>query len=264
MDLHYRTYGSGKPLIILHGLYGLSDNWHTIAKEFCEQRLVIVPDLRNHGNSPWHPAMNYELMAKDIYKIMQEKYSEKSFDIIGHSMGGKIAMKMNTLFNNKIDKMIIVDVSPSNYIAKKSELYTDHLRTAELIESLAIETIKTRQEIEFQLKNLFTSERLVNFFLKNIKRSEFDRFSWKFNFPAIRYNFNALFGEESDFSDIKFVTPTLFIRGDRSEYILPEDELAINNSFKHVEIQTIENAGHWIHADSPDIFKNSVKKFLGL
>jgi esterase len=253
MQLFFRSYGQGEPLVILHGLFGASDNWHGIATRFAEKFRVIVPDLRNHGQSPHSDEMNYALMAEDVAELLAGQGVASAL-ILGHSMGGKVAMQLAFTQPALVQKLIVADMSPRGYTPLHNEIIT-------ALAALDVSSYASRTEIEEVLAGPIPSLNLRRFLLKNLARKADGKFFWKINVTGIAENYPHL--REALTSPAPFTSPTLFIRGAKSEYIRAVGEPSIHELFPGAEIKTIENAGHWVHADAPDEFVRLVREFLG-
>lgn len=252
MQLHFKQLGRGEPLVLLHGLFGQSDNWFGVAPRLAEKFHVLMPDLRNHGHSPHHPEMDYPLMADDVEKFFTAQKMENAC-VIGHSMGGKVAMQFALDFPACVKKLIVVDMAPRAY-----QRAHDHIFAALLALDLAL--FQTRQQIEEALAPEIPSLNLRRFLLKNLGRDEQGKFFWKMNLRGVAENYSRL-GEVLKAGE-PYAGPSLFIRGGRSDYINANDELEIRRLFPAAELQTIASANHWVHADAPDEFVRRVLNFL--
>jgi esterase len=252
MPLHFKQLGHGEPLILLHGLFGSADNWFGIAPKLAEKFHVFIPDLRNHGSSPHHGVMDYPLMAADVEKFFA-KHGLVRANVIGHSMGGKVAMQFALDFPARVKKLVVVDMAPRAY--KRAH---DYIFDALL--ALELKRFESRGEIEEALAPQIPSLNLRRFLLKNLGRDEAGGFVWKMNLQSIADNYSRLgevLGERAPFSG-----PTLFIRGGKSNYITASDEAEIRQRFPAAKIETIPAAGHWVHADAPAEFLRLVLDFL--
>ncbi|MEN8249826.1 MAG: alpha/beta fold hydrolase [Bacteroidota bacterium] len=251
MNLFYRTVGEGPPLIILHGLFGSADNWRPLATRFAKFRKVYLVDQRNHGMSPHDNEFTYDAMVNDLLLFIKQHDLIKP-DILGHSMGGKVAMYFAVKYPDQVNKIIVVDIAPKAYPVRHDEIL-DGLKT------LRVEDILTRQEIDDVLAEIIESPRLRRFLLKNLKRNKYG-FEWKMNLDVI-YNKIANLSIGLNKGD-GFSHDTLFIRGSDSDYILDSDIKSISSHFPKAELVTIENASHWVHVEEPDALCLSVKEFL--
>jgi esterase len=257
MKLFYRHYGQGKPIIILHGIFGVSDNWVTFARSIAGQYEVFIPDQRNHGQSPHDPTLNYFALCSDLQEFIEEHDLEDPI-ILGHSMGGKVAMRF-ALENPDIPKaLIIADISMRSYRRRYR-----HLEMIDAMMNVNFETAETREDIEEQLRPKIKEERVLLFAMKNLYRRERSgQFAWRLNMEAINLNMDEIF--DGITSDNLFEKPALFIRGEKSDYVKYKDFDQIYRHFPKADIKTIENAGHWLHADRPEEFQKAVMEFLSL
>ena len=263
MKLFFRKYGEKNPaLIIVHGLYGMSDNWVTIAKALSKEFEVFVIDQRNHGNSPHSNEHNYNLLQEDLYEFMQEQEIEKAV-LLGHSMGGKTVMNFAKYHSEMISALIVVDISPKRYKEKQLEKSkAKHSQILKAMQSIDIQNIEKREDIRSQIISELKEERVADFILKNLKRID-GKFQWKLNVDTI---INKL---DDIIADIYFTEeilgfPVLFVRGEKSNYILDEDIKYIEQKFPVAEITTIQNEGHWIHAEQPTEFIKILREFFGV
>jgi pimeloyl-ACP methyl ester carboxylesterase len=253
MKLHYKIYGTGKPVIIMHGLFGSGDNWRTIAKNLESDFQCIVVDMRNHGRSPHDPEMNFSVMAEDIYTLMIDLGLHKT-SLIGHSMGGKVAMTFALSHPYLVDKLIVVDIAPKKYPPH-------HTVVIEAIQAIAPEALDDRADAEAILTQyLGDDSSTIQFLMKNLTRLQGEGFAWKANMPVIISSYTSLVDAITYAGT--FNGPALFIRGEKSRYIQDEDLTATEALFPHFELKTIPNAGHWVHAEASDSFTRVVKSFL--
>lgn len=253
MKLHFRELGTGSPLIILHGLFGFLDNWQTLAKYLSKQYKIYLVDLRNHGRSPHSPEFNHSVMAQDLFQFIQDHHIHNPA-IMGHSLGGKVAMHFALKHPELLSRLIIVDIAPKSYPVHHQEIIN-------ALKAINPATIKSRSEVDDILAQYIPEEDVRLFLAKNLYRQEDNSFAWRMNIPAIEEHI-AEVGNET-ISETPFLKPTLFIKGSRSGYIKPEKDTAlIEKLFPAARIETIENAGHWVHAEAPEQFYNLVVDFL--
>ncbi len=256
MKLHFRHYGSGPKLIILHGLYGSSDNWITIAKQLQVSYTVLLPDLRNHGTSPHTTSHTYDEMANDLAEFYEETKTEDAF-LIGHSMGGKVAMRFAAEHPEKVSRLMIIDIAPKNYLTGDRSF--KHIRQHELILQLLEHTDLSKYQSRGELDDYFSSkikeESLRLFLLKNIHRTHAGIFEWKINAKVLRETFHTIVSEmdQSWFEDKIPITayPVTFVRGLNSEYISDDDWKEIRRIYPEAKLVDFEGAGHWLHAEQP-------------
>jgi pimeloyl-ACP methyl ester carboxylesterase len=254
MELFYRCFGEGQPIIIMHGLYGMSDNWVTHAKTLAKHYQVILPDMRNHGLSAHSNIFNYEAMSDDIGELMHTLQLENPV-LMGHSMGGKVAMRFADDHPELISKLIVVDISLRQY--KNHQFHTELIYA---MMDIDFSNLTSRKEIETHLAKNIQDQRILMFILKNLQRNENEKFIWKLNLTAIFDNFDAI-TDEVKCSHI-FEKPTLCIRGEKSDYISDEDVVQIQKYFPNAQFKTIPDAGHWVQADQPAVFMKVLKEFL--
>jgi pimeloyl-ACP methyl ester carboxylesterase len=250
MELYYREMGEGQPLVILHGLFGFSDNWQTQAKKFSEYYRVILVDLRNHGHSPWSPDFSYALMAEDLTQLVQ-KLGLQQVILLGHSMGGKVAMHFAQKHSNYLDKLIVVDMGVKSY-----PMHHQHI--LEAFNRIDLTKMTARSEAEQLLRQFIDSEGVRQFLLKNLYWKEKGKLSWRVNFPVLEAAMPEIL---SALPEDEVLVTTLFIRGALSNYILEEDISDIESYFPDSSVVSIENAGHWVHAEAPDDFVDCVLGF---
>lgn len=243
--------GEGEPLIILHGLFGMLDNWLTLGKKFSENFTVYLIDQRNHGQSPHSDEWNYKVMSDDLLEFFDEHHILKA-TIIGHSMGGKTAMQFAGDHNDRVKKLVVVDIAPRSYPVH-------HKNILDALLSIDLENLKSRNEADAMLSKYISDFGTKQFLLKNLTRKENDntKFEWKFNLPVIAKNIHEVGVETTKGSNAQ----TLFIRGEKSDYIHSADETEIKKLYPNSEIVSI-NSGHWVHAEKPQEFYDSVKSFL--
>jgi len=252
VKLFYRILGKGEPLIILHGLFGLSDNWFTLGKSLSESYEVILVDLRNHGQSPHSSQFTYHSMCDDLLDLYEELHINKAI-LIGHSMGGKVAMQFALDNPNFLDKLIVVDISPKQTPMK-------HLEIIKAMLDINFDKLKTRKEVEQQLELTIKNKQVLQLLTKNLYWVDQTRLAWKLNIEGINNNIDEIFKEIT--GNVPFIASTLFIKGALSDYIKEEDLVQIKILFPNFMLSTIENAGHWVHADNPIAFLNATNEFL--
>ena len=254
MELAYREFGSGQPLIILHGLFGQSDNWNTLAKRFAEKGFhVFTIDQRNHGLSPHSDVWNYQVMAEDLKEFIETHHLENLI-LLGHSMGGKTVLFFEFLFPNVAQKLIVADIAPRAY-----EPHHDAVLKA--LNAVDFTEINTRKDAELILNEYISDFGTKQFLLKNIywKEDESKKMAWRFNLKTITKDYNNIGICVPDF---KSDTETLFIRGEKSNYITSDDEKDISSRFLNYQLKTIINSGHWVHAEQPEAFFGCVMDFI--
>jgi esterase len=251
MKLFHKEFGSGKPLIILHGLFGFSDNWQSHAKSLSSYYRVILFDLRNHGRSPWDDNHAYEDMALDVAESLDQLSVDKAC-FIGHSMGGKVLMHLGLNHGSYIDKMIVVDMGTKSYPMH-------HQDVIHAIQSVNIESVTARSQVNEMLKPILASEGLRQFLLKNLYWKEKGVLAWRMNVKTLVKNMEEVL---SALPDGEILNESLFIRGGLSNYILDDDVDLIQNQFPNSELLTIDGAGHWVHAEASEAFLEATLSFL--
>ena len=251
MLLHYKEIGEGKPLVILHGLFGTSDNWQTHAKKLGEYYRVILVDQRNHGHSPWSEDFTYEHLADDLERLILHLGIDQ-FTLIGHSMGGKTAMYYSQKYPNRLEKMVVVDIGIKRYPMHHNEIIKG-------IKSIDLSTIESRSAAEQAMLPFVDSYGVRQFLLKNLYWIEKGKLAWRMNVDVLEREMEEIL---APIPTIEVWTPTLFLRGAMSNYILDEDWDAIEEIFPDATLETIENAGHWVHSEQPDEFIEKVLGFI--
>jgi pimeloyl-ACP methyl ester carboxylesterase len=259
MDLFYREYGKGEPLILLHGLYGCSDNWIPFAKHWANRgRRVIVPDLRNQGNSPHSSQHSFDLMADDL-KLLLDKLEIRTSDFLGHSMGGNLSIKMALKFPSIVKKVVVVDVLPKSYSIHKSEQFDEHFEIMSSLNQVDLNKFKTFEEIDTFFAKFIHKKSFRRFVIKNIRKYE-EGFQWRANIV----DFQVMIDSVKDFEKIKqpLENQFLFLKGEKSDFILDEDYPFIINTFPNSKIVVIKNAKHWVQAQQPIEFMKEVDNFI--
>ena len=248
--LHYRVLGKGAPMVILHGLFGSSDNWQSQAKKLAEFYTVYLVDLRNHGHSFWSPAHTYALMAEDVHNLIEE-LNLKNIILIGHSMGAKVAMTLAQQHPNLLDKLILVDMGVKEY-----PMHHQHILAG--IHGLNLDAYKSRGEAEIDLEKHLENQGVRQFLLKNLYWKSKGELAWRMNVSVLEKNMCEIL---SAIPKQVVLTTTLFIRGELSNYILDEDIPEMENVFPDSEFETILGAGHWVHAEAQEEFIHVVLGF---
>lgn len=243
MQLFYRQFGEGRPVIILHGLFGLSDNWVSIGKRIAEKFAVYIPDLRNHGQSAHSPTMNYPAMTEDLLEFI-ETHKLENVILVGHSMGGKVAMNFALDHPGLPAQLIVIDISPRSYPARS--MHSDIINA---MLSINLQLFKSRGEVEKILQKTLPDLRIRQFILKNLYYREPQTPAWRPNLEAIYDNLELIF--DGIQPGRTFTKPVLFVKGGLSDYISQDDESLILKLFPLAQIKTIPNATHWVHADAP-------------
>jgi len=255
IELHYRTIGSGPPLVILHGLFGSGDNWLTLAREWSAHYTVYLPDMRNHGRSPWTNGIDYPSMAGDVVGLLDAHHLTQAL-ILGHSMGGKVGMTLAMYAPERVAALVVVDIAPKLYSLNE---HTDLLQT---LASLDLTAFQTRTQLDETLAVSIPRMDTRQFILKNIYRSDKGDFAWRMNVGGLLSGLPAI-GEDSPFLGRPPIRlPALFVAGGQSNYIRESDEALIVRLFPSARIERIPTAGHWVHNDAPEVLKSLVNDFF--
>lgn len=250
--LHSIVSGKGEPLLIIHGFFGMGDNWKTLANKFSEKHQVHVVDQRNHGRSFHSDEFTYELMVDDLVDYINF-YQLKKVNLLGHSMGGKTAMLFAVEYPEKVNKLIVADIAPRYYPPH-------HQNIIKALNAVDFTLVKSRKEIDEILKKYIPETSVRQFLAKNVYRKTKDEFAYRFNLECLTACFDEIGVGLPPIT--QFDGETLFLKGENSGYISQDDEALINAHFSNNKIVTIANAGHWLHAENPTDFYNYVVKFL--
>jgi esterase len=253
MKLYVQEYGEGHPLIILHGLFGASDNWVPFCRQYARHFHVFALDQRNHGRSPHDAEMTIERMACDVLEWMDSR-AISSAHLLGHSMGGKTAMQLALEHPDRLDKLVVVDIAPRAYPGSQKPV-------CDALLGLDLSQFENRQQIDEALETKIPERNVRQFLLKNIGRNPLQgKLCWKINLPVICANLEGLTGALSPHG--LFMGAALFIRGECSDYIRDEDWTEILELFPQAQQLTIPGAGHWTHVDAPEVFLDATTRFL--
>jgi esterase len=252
MELHFTELGAGEPLLLLHGLLGSHQNLLPVARRFAAHFRVLALDQRNHGQSPHHAEMHYEVMATDVVRLM-DRLNIAHAHVLGHSMGGKTAMHLALHHPQRVDKLVVADMSPR-------EAPPRFARLLQALRELNPGQLASRQEADAKLASTVTDAAVRQFLLKNLVPAEHGGYRWRVHLEVIAANYDLL--REAVHSAIPFSGPALFLRGAKSDYIGPEDLSMIHELFTEAEVEAIPDAGHWLHVDAPEPFAEAVLRFL--
>jgi esterase len=267
MELSYRKMGQGPPMIILHGLYGSSDNWFSIGKAFSDRFEVYLVDQRNHGNSPHTREHNYIGLRNDLHDFMEIQGIEKTV-IIGHSMGGKAAMFFAVAWPEKVQALIVVDISPRSY---KSLIHPvtqslDHMNIITAMRGVDFTEVNNREDINLILSETIKSEKVRQFLLKNVKHKKGGGYGWKLNVKTLHDQLPQILDglDHKPYMNGNGITgfPVLFIKAENSGYIKEEDISIIKTIFPMAEIVTIPGADHWVHVEMPELLIKTISYFV--
>jgi esterase len=252
LHLNFREAGEGPPLIILHGVFGSGENWLTVSKLFTPFFKVFLVDQRNHGRSPQTEDFSYQLMVEDL-KDFADQQNLDSFFLIGHSMGGKVAMKFASLHPERLERMVVVDIAPRYYNPHHHEIIAG-------FKAVDLEKMTTRQQADDAMARFIQEVDVRQFLLKNLYRNDQGKFAFRINLPVLEKSIDAI-GEPLD-PRSRITVPTLFIKGENSRYISQKDENDIGTIFPNSSIRIISNAGHWVQAEQPQLFADAVLSFF--
>ncbi len=251
VELNYKEYGEGSPVIILHGLFGMLDNWQTIAKHLAANNMIFLIDQRNHGRSPHtDDEVTYKLLAEDLKEFMEAHWIYKAH-IIGHSMGGKTAMQFALDNPDMVDSLVVIDIAPKEYEAGHDLVFS-------ALRSLDIATLTERKVAAEELAKTIKDIGTLQFLLKNLTLNHEGRFEWKMNLSVLWRDYHNILGNVTGDA---FEGKTLFIRGQKSDYVQDSDIMAIHDLFPNAQVQTIADAGHWVHAEKPKELLESLAAF---
>ncbi len=252
MELNYKSYGEGEPVIILHGLLGSLDNWHSIARKLAANYRVFLLDQRNHGKSPHADKMDYPSMAEDVFAFMQAQNIPSAY-FAGHSMGGKTAMTLALKYPESVDKLVSIDMPPKQNSPGHETIF-------QALNAMDLSKVEKRRDADEQLKQYIPDFGIRQFLLKNLERGPKGGYQWKMNLKAIENAYpNILEGVTAEKPCEK---PTLFIRGEKSDYIKSSELGDYQKLFPRARLETIEEAGHWVHAEAPEAFIQSIIQFF--
>jgi len=252
MRLQSYIDGQGRPLVLLHGFLGSSDNWRAMRKRFAVKYKVFSVDQRNHGNSPHSSMMNYIVMTEDLREFLSEQ-GLSNVCLLGHSMGGKVAMQFATESPEWIDKLVIVDISPKAYPPS-------HQLLLDAMQNLELRRLKTYGEVEAALAQSISDASLRKFVVTNLARNSNGDLYWRIGLDSLAANYDQLIKPPAISNS--FDKPTCFVRGAQSNFIADQDLASIREYFPRAEFHTIPNAGHWVHIDAPEEFHRVVDEYL--
>lgn len=268
MKLHFRKYGSGPVLIILHGLYGSSDNWITIARLLEDHYTVFLPDLRNHGASPHTASHTFAGMVEDLAEFLEDHHLDNVF-LAGHSMGGKVAMQFAVEYPEKVNRLMIIDIAPKNYLlgSKSFKHIRQHEMILELLKDPDLSSYHSRKELDEFFSSVIKEETVRHFLLKNIHRSHSGHFEWKINARVLHDSFRSIVSEvDMDWFEERMpltAYPVTFVRGLKSEYVSDEDCRDIKRIYPDARIIDFPDSGHWLHAEQPSLLASLMAEKSG-
>ena len=257
VELHAAVYGQDpavpqKPhVLVLHGLFGMGDNWATLARKWSERWVVHSLDLRNHGQSPWNQDHSYEALAADV-QAYQDRCGIAQAIWLGHSMGGKVAQFGACTYPHAVQALICVDMSPKAYPPHHQDIL-------EALHAVDFALCQTRTDVEAQLTPYIPHAGMRQFLLKNVGRPTPTTLGWKFNLAVLEHHYSQILRALPN--GWKYDGPTLFVRGGLSGYLQPDELPFLQSHFPHAEMVTVPNAGHWVHAEKPEELSALVEEF---
>lgn len=250
MKLHYQTLGQGQPLILLHGLFGSGNNWGTVAKDFSQYFQVISVDLRNHGNSPHSDKQDYTMMAEDLAELC-DALNLNTVHLLGHSLGGKVAMQFATQFPQRVGKLVVVDMAMRAYADA-------HTHLIDAMMAVDLSAVRSRNEVDLALSSSINQAAVRQFLLMNLVKSG-EQFAWRINLAALKANYPAM--QQAVCELALYDKPCLFIRGEYSDYVNDDDIDHIKAHFIQTQFASLPT-GHWVHAEQPQAFIALVERFV--
>ena len=253
LDLAFETLGSGPPLMILHGLFGSRGNWRGIARELATTHTVHTVDLRNHGASPWADSMGYTEMADDVLQLIKFLGLEDA-TLMGHSMGGKVAMALALRYPQKIGRLVIVDIAPVSYADTLTPF-------AQAMQSADVVAAASRTEVQRRMQQIVPDEGVIAFLMQNLVTRN-DHFDWRLNLIGIGASMQDLCAFPGELAERRFTGPVTVIAGEHSDYVAQRDGSSFRPMFTQVAVDVIDDAGHWVHADQPAAFVRRVRNLL--
>lgn len=256
MKLYFRKQGEGTPLIILHGLWGASENWLPVAHSLEDRFQVILPDIRNHGQSPHADEMNYEVMSDDIIELIEDLRLPVPPHIVGHSMGGKIVMALLLKRPDIVNKAIVVDIAPVSYSQQDGG---SHYKIIDFMANFDFTRFTTREEVRKAIQQHFKTERSQQLFLKNIKKTA-SGFEWKINHRVLSQHFDEISGCPGKLTHDTYDKEILFIKGEQSNLITSIN--CLQAQFPAARLKEIPQCGHWIHSEQPEKLAQAIRDFL--
>ena len=258
MNLYYREYGSysqERPsIVMLHGLFGSSANWHTVARGLSAEYHVIVPDLRNHGRSPHSDEMDYPVMVEDLGHLLEE-HGLDSVLLVGHSMGGKVAMLFALHHPQRVEGLVVVDIAPVSYLHRFDTIF-------EALRDVNLDVLSRRSEADSVLARRLEPHGLRQYLLQSLFRDD-DRWRWRMNLDALYHAIDDITAFPVSSALTAYPGSTLFIYGSESDYLTRQHYKRIKTLFPHARLRTIPGAGHWVYAEQPEAFASALWGFLG-
>ena len=256
VDLAHDDRGEGAPVLILHGLFGARGNWSSIAKRLAQDARIVTADLRNHGDSPWADKMAYSEMAADLERLLDTLGLDQAA-VVGHSMGGKAAMALALTQPERVSRLLVVDMAPVAYGTRLGAY-------VEAMQRLPVERIERRQEADALLAEDIPETAIRQFLLTNLESAPEGGMRWRINLDVLGREMATIAGIEELPGTAPFEAPTAFLRGGRSDYVRDSHLPVIRRYFPKASLDTVEDAGHWVHAEKPEDFIRYTRDFLEL
>ena len=254
MELSFQDIGEGQPIVIMHGLFGAAKNWNSIAKQMARKYRILTVDLRNHGSSPWTDTMSYVEMAEDMIEFLDQRGLEKAH-IVGHSMGGKVAMTMALKFPQRVESLVVADMAPVKYPNMVFKSYVEKLQSVDLSQ------VSRRSDVDPMISDVIENPAVRAFLLGNLENTP-DGLKWMVNLDTLGREMDKIGGVPALRMDVSYPEKTLFVSGANSDYVQQTHHQLIKHLFPKVEFKVIENAGHWVHAEKPHDFMAALTDFL--
>ncbi|WP_435103106.1 alpha/beta fold hydrolase [Arhodomonas sp. AD133] len=253
IDLNYDASGDGPALLLLHGLYGSGNNWRRYARRWSEHYRVLLPDLRNHGRSPHSERMDYPAMAADLLRVLEREGLERA-TVLGHSMGGKVAMALALTAPQHVAGLIVADMAPVTYENR------GHDAILAAMQAVDLDAVTSRADADAALAEAVDSPMVRQFLLTNLERGT-EGWRWRLPLETLRQALPTIQGWPA--LDGRWEAPALFVHGERSDYVDAAGREAIASHFPEARVESIASAGHWLHVETPDAFTAAVERYLG-
>ncbi|WP_417782523.1 alpha/beta fold hydrolase [Terasakiella pusilla] len=254
MELAFQDIGEGDPVVIIHGLFGAAKNWNSIAKQMARRYRILTVDLRNHGSSPWTDTMSYVEMADDIAEFLDQRGLDQA-NIVGHSMGGKVAMTLALRQSERVSKLCVADIAPVKYPQSVFKSYIEKLQSVDL------SSVSRRSQVDPLISDAIESRSVRAFLLGNLISTD-EGIKWQVNLDVLGRELDSIVGVPAIRPDSKYDGETLFLTGAQSDYVQSSHHQLIKHLFPKVKFHSIAEAGHWLHAEKPHEFMDALNGFL--